>query len=85
MTAREQQRFLEGIGRDAGAYYNMLGSVRGRDSDCSRPEDRASIHQGVAESIGFGALDRTCFGLLESWMERLLETQVKQSLSIDNK
>ena len=54
MTALEKRRFLDGIRRDAGAYYKMLGRVNVERSDCSRAADRESIHAGIRDSVGFG-------------------------------
>ena len=34
MTAPEKRRFLDGISRDFGAYYNMLGRVNVERSEC---------------------------------------------------
>ena len=62
MTAAEKQRFLDGISKDAGVYYNMLGRVDVARSDCSRAADRESIHAGIRDSVGFGELGRMCLG-----------------------
>ena len=69
MTAEERLRFLRGIKADFKEYYNMLGTVNAETSDCSRPTDRASIHDGIRSSVGFGKLSRMVFGVLEEWME----------------
>ena len=76
MTGQEKQRFLDGIRKDAGAYYNMLGTVNVEASDCSRPADRESIHAGIRDSVGFGELGRMVFGVMEGWMVEELEGQV---------
>jgi hypothetical protein len=47
MTGKERERFLDSIGDDTGAYYHMLGTVNVESSDCSRPDDRDSIHTGI--------------------------------------
>ena len=65
MTGGERQRFLQGIKADPGEYYNMLGTVNAETSDCSRPADRVSIHEGIRGSVGFGLLSRMVFGVLE--------------------
>ena len=69
MTAEERRRFLQGIKSDPKQYYDMLGTVNAERSDCSRPADRASIHDGIRSSVGFGKLSRMVFGMLEEWME----------------
>ena len=75
MTGGERQRFLQGIQADPGEYYKMLGTVNAETSDCSRPADRVSIHEGIRSSVGFGLLSRMVFGVLEEWMLGQLEAQ----------
>ena len=69
MTAEERLRFLRGIKSDYKEYYTMLGTVNAETSECSRPDDRLSIHDGIRSSVGFGKLSRMVFGVLEEWME----------------
>jgi hypothetical protein len=76
MTRQERQRFLDGIRADPGEYYNMLGRVNAESSDCSRREDRDSIHEGIRSSVGFARLSRIVFGVLEDWMKGQLKAQV---------
>ena len=52
MTAEERQRFLRDIRADYKEYYKMLGTVNAATSECSRPADRASIHDGIRCSVG---------------------------------
>ena len=75
MTALEKRRFLDGISKDLGAYYNMLGRVDVARSDCSRAADRESIHAGIRDSVGFGELGRMVFGVMEEWMVGELQAQ----------
>jgi hypothetical protein len=75
MTRDERRRFLDGIRADPGEYYNMLGRVNAESSECSRPEDRNSIHEGIRSSVGFARLGRMVFGVLEEWMQGQLEAQ----------
>ena len=76
MTAAEKQRFLGGIRQDHGSYYRMLGTVNVETSECSRTEDRDSIHSGIRDSVGFGQLGRMVFGVMEEWMVKELRAQV---------
>ncbi len=76
MTAEERLRFLRGIKADSKEYYMMLGTVNAETSECSRPADRASIHDGIRSSVGFGKLSRMVFVVLEEWMEGQLRAQV---------
>jgi tetratricopeptide (TPR) repeat protein len=76
MTAPEKRRFLDGIRGDPGAYYNMLGRVNVERSECSRAADRESIHAGIRDSVGFGALGRMVFGVMEGWMVEELRAEV---------
>ena len=75
MTAEERLRFLRGIKTDFSEYYAMLGTVNVETSECSRPTDRASIHDGIRSSVGFGKLSRMVFGVLEEWMEGQLRAK----------
>ena len=76
MTAAEKQRFLDGISKDYGVYYNMLGRVDVARSDCSRAADRESIHAGIRDSVGFGELGRMVFGVMEEWMVGQLRAEM---------
>ncbi len=76
MTAEERARFLRGIKADFNEYYTMLGTVNAETSECSRSDDRLSIHDGIRSSVGFGKLSRMVFGVLEEWMEGQLRAQV---------
>ncbi len=69
MTADERLRFLRGIKSSHSEYYTMLGTVNAETSECSRPDDRASIHDSIRSSMGFAKLSRMVFGVLEEWME----------------
>jgi hypothetical protein len=82
MTARENERFLRGIRFDYGKYYSMLGRVNLETSDCSRPSDRDSIHEGIRHSVGFAKLSRMVFGVMEGWMEEKLREQASASTAI---
>jgi len=75
MTAEERLRFLRGIKADFKEYYKMLGTVNAETSECSRPTDRVSIHDGIRSSVGFGKLSRMVFGVLEEWMEGQLRVK----------
>ena len=79
MTADERLRFLRGIKTNHEEYYTMLGTVNAETSECSRPADRASIHDGIRSSVGFGKLSRMVFVVLEEWMEGQLRAQVASS------
>ena len=79
MTAQENVRFLTGIREDPKQYYNMLGRVNAEASDCSRAEDRESIHEGIRRSVGFAKLSRMVFGVMEGWMEERLRGQAAAS------
>jgi tetratricopeptide (TPR) repeat protein len=76
MTAQQKRRFLDGVSGDPGAYYNMLGRVNVERSECSRAADRESIHAGIRDSVGFGALGRMVFGVMEEWMVEELRAEV---------
>jgi hypothetical protein len=76
MTAPEKRRFLDGISGDNRAYYNMLGRVNVERSEHSRAADWESIHAGIRDSVGFGALGRMVFGVMEGWMVAELRAEV---------
>ena len=79
MTAQENDRFLRSIKNDHSKYYGMLGRVNAETSDCSRAEDRESIHEGIRRSVGFAKLSRMVFGVMEGWMEERLRGQAAAS------
>jgi tetratricopeptide (TPR) repeat protein len=75
MAADERARFLKGIKSDYNEYYMMLGTVNAEASDCSRRDDRISIHDSIRSSVGFVLLSRMVFQVLEAWMEEQLRAQ----------
>jgi hypothetical protein len=75
MTAGERARFLTRIKSHPSEYYTMLGTVNAERSECSRPADRVSIHDGIRGSVGFDRLSRMVFGVLEEWMEGQMRAQ----------
>ena len=79
MTAQENERFLTGIRKDYGQYYDMLGRVNAETSDCSRASDRESIHEGIRRSVGFAKLSRMVLGVMEGLMEERLRRQLAAS------
>jgi hypothetical protein len=79
MTAQENERFLRGIRKDYGKYYEMLGRVNAEMSDCTRASDRESIHESIRCSVGFAKLSRMVFGVMEGWMEERLLRQAAAS------
>ena len=84
MTAQEHRRFLTGTMQDCQQYYSMLGRVNAETSDCSRPADRESIHEGIRRSVGFAELSRMVFAVMEGWMEEQLRSQVAVSAEAGN-
>jgi hypothetical protein len=81
MTREERRRFLDGIRDDHGKYYRMLGTVNAEQSDCSRQDDRISIHAGIRDTVGFAQLSRMLFGVMEEWMEKEIRVQVAANLA----
>jgi hypothetical protein len=83
MTAQENKRCLLAIRddycHDCDHYYNMLGRVNAETSECSRPDDRASIHDGIRSSVGFAKLSRMVFGSMEGHIEEQLRVQAAAS------
>ncbi len=79
MTAKEKEQFLRSIEKDHGQYYDMLGRINAEASECSRAEDRESIHEGIRRSVGFGALSRMVFGIMEGWIKDQLRWQAAAS------
>ena len=79
MTAQENQRFMTGIHNDYKQYHSMLGRVNAEASECSRVEDRESIHEGIRRSVGFAKLSRMVFGIMEGWIKEQLQAQAAAS------
>ena len=79
MTAQENQRFLTQIHADYKQYHSMLGRVNTEASECSRAEDRESIHEGIRRSVGFVKLSRMVVGVMEGWMVEQLRGQAAAS------
>jgi hypothetical protein len=85
MTSIENIRFLKGIKEDHKLYYSMIGRVNAETSDCSRAEDRESIHECIRRTVGFAKLNRMVFTILEGWMEDRLKFQIKANEAAGNK
>ncbi len=79
MTSKEKDQFLRSIEKDHGQYYDMLGRINAEASDCSRAEDRESIHEGIRLSVGFAKLNRMVFGIMEGWIKDQLRGQAAAS------
>ena len=68
----------------ADAYYQMLGRIRSEAADCSRVEDRQTIHQDIADTIGFVKLDRSIFSVLERWLEKQIQQELYKAIADGN-
>lgn len=75
MTKEQRILFLRDIQADYRLYKNMLGTIDVEKSECSRREDRDSIHEGIRNTVGFVQLSRMVFGVLEEWIQKQLESQ----------
>ena len=84
MTSPEHRRFLAGIESNCNQYYSMIGTVNAETSDCSRAEDRNSIHEAIRKSVGFAKLSRMVFSVMEQWMEEQIRGQVALHASTGN-
>jgi hypothetical protein len=80
MIAKEKDLFLKSIEKDHGQYYDMLGRINAEASECSRAEDRESIHEGIRRSVGFAKLSRMVFGIMERWIKDQLRGQAARRL-----
>ena len=69
MTTRERHRFLGDLlsGSELNLYTIWL-NINAEISDCSRPEDRKSIHDGILSGCGFARLNRDVVGVMEEWI-----------------
>jgi hypothetical protein len=71
MTMRERHRFFgDSIFNDSSTFklYTMwFDSINAEMSDCSKSEDRKSIHDGIRDSCGFIRLNKDVVGVMEEW------------------
>ncbi len=69
MTMRERHRFFGDLDRDRSfnLYTLWFDVINAEMSDCSRPEDRKSIHDGIRDGCGFIRLNRDVVGVMEEW------------------
>ncbi len=47
--------------------YTMWFHINAEMSDCSRSEDRKSIHDGIRDGCGFVRLNKDVVGVMEEW------------------
>ena len=62
----------------------MLGRIDAEKCNCSRAEDRQSIHEGIRSSVGFAKLSRMVFGVMEGWLEEQLRKHAAVSAAGGN-
>ena len=67
-----------------GRYVALLGRIDAEKSNCSRAEDRESIHEGIRSSVGFAKLSRMVFGVMEGWLEEQLRKHAAVSAADGN-
>ncbi len=67
MTTRERHRFLGDLKRDSPNAYTLWFDINAEMSDCTRSDDRKSIHDGIRDGCGFIRLDRDVMGVMEEW------------------
>ena len=69
MTMRERHRFFGdfNLERSFDLYTLWFDVINAEMSDCSRPEDRKSIHDGIRDGCGFIRLNRDVVGVMEEW------------------
>ena len=72
------------VDAQADAYYQMLGRIRSEAAECSRIEDRQTIHQDIVDTIGFVKLDRTIFSVLERWLEKQIQQELYKAIADGN-
>jgi hypothetical protein len=93
LTQTERSSFIsmlksggpEGVVESKGdMYYQMLGRIRSQAAECSRVEDRLTIHQHIADTIGFEKLDRLIFTVVERWMEKQMQLELDSSALCGN-
>ena len=68
MTEREKHRFLSDLkASELLDTYTMWFDINAEISDCSRSEDRKSIHDGIRDGCGFVRLNRDVVGVMDEW------------------
>ena len=68
MTEREKHRFLSDLKASLlDNPYTMWFDLNAEMSDCSRSEDRKSIHDGIRDGCGFVRLNRDVVGVMDEW------------------
>ena len=69
MTTLERHRFLGDmyVSRGSLDVHTMWFDINAEMSDCSRSEDRKSIHDGIRDGCGFVRLNRDVVGVMDEW------------------
>ncbi|KAF0683592.1 Aste57867_24358 [Aphanomyces stellatus] len=79
MGTAQKQAFLRDI-HDANAFKQMLGTIKSENSQTAIATDRHNILDTLAEAnVSFSDLDRMLFDVLEDWMIRTVQDQIKST------
>ena len=85
MTEREKLRFLSDLkASDLLDMYTMWFHINAEMSDCSRSEDRKSIHDGIRDGCGFVRLNRDVVGVMDEWILGQLRLFAAHSLEAND-
>ncbi|KAG9408758.1 Kinesin light chain 3 [Aphanomyces cochlioides] len=81
MGRSQKASFLQDI-QDDGAFFKMLSTIQSEKSETTIPSDRDNIFQLIRDEVGFVKLDRMVFEVLEKWMLRTVDQQIKQAADV---
>ncbi len=86
MTEREKLRFLSDLYLSAKeiSVYTIWFDINAEMSDCSRSEDRKSIHDGIRDGCGFVRLNRDVVGVMDEWILGQLRLFAAHSLEAND-
>jgi hypothetical protein len=77
MTAREKHRFLAELIKSSSSFSLHVNTlwvdINTEMSDCSRPADCKSIHDGIRQGCGFVRLNSDVVSVMEDWYLRQLQ------------
>ncbi|KDO29740.1 hypothetical protein SPRG_19688 [Saprolegnia parasitica CBS 223.65] len=77
--AQADSFFLDMTNDKIDALYEMLGSINSENARATVGTDKTNIDAVIAAEIGFAALDRMVFDVLDNWMQSALRERIHKS------
>lgn len=86
MTQKENDRFLETIIKDGGAFNKMLTQINSSKSQAGKASDLQLIGKAIKTLAGgYSGLDRVIFAEMEKWMILLIREKILKATTVSER